>query len=171
MLTLRDKKKDVGSKDIEAIILAEKKVLETSGYIVSASQVEKEYIDKIKKAGNIFTRDVSKEEMAAIRQLHRTDNKTDRRVRRADASQEISQEKLTFQSGGLIQNISEIQNTNPSSDENKYEFLWEELASKDMKSLAPFTTGGLGHSKAQKANIVPLEDITRLTDKLSEQIS
>ena len=78
MLTLRDKKKDADGRDIEAIIPAEKKVLETSGYIVSASQAEKEYIDKIKKAGNIFTRDVSKEEMAAIRQLHRTDNKTDR---------------------------------------------------------------------------------------------
>ena len=78
---------------------------------------------------------------------------------------------MTFQSGGLIQNISEIQNTNPSTDEKKYEFLWEELASKHMKSLAPFTTGGLGHSKAQMANIVPLEDLTRLTDKLSEQIS
>ena len=53
----------------------------------------------------------------------------------------------------------------------RYEFLWEELASKHMKSLAPLTTGGLGHSKAQMANIVPLEDCTRLTDKLSEQIS
>ena len=78
--------------------------------------------------------------MAAIRQLHRTDKKTDKRVRRADASQEISQEKLIFQSVGFIQNISEIQNTNPSTDEKKYEFLWEELASKNMKSLAPFTT-------------------------------
>ena len=159
MLTLRDKKKDAGGRDFEAIVLAEKKVLETSGYIVSASQAEKEYINKIKKAENIFTRDVSKEEMAAIRQLHITDNKTDRRVRRADASQEISQKKLTFQSGGLIQNISESQNTNPSTDEKKYEFLWEELASKHMKSLAPFTTGGLGHSKAQMANIVPLDDL------------
>ena len=78
---------------------------------------------------------------------------------------------MTFQSGGLIQNISESQDTNPSTDEKKYEFLWEELASKHMKSLAPFTIGGLGHSKAQMANIVPLEDLTRLTDKLSEQIS
>ena len=112
-----------------------------------------------------------KKKMAAIRQLHRTDNKTDRRVRRADASRETSQEKLIFQSGGLIQNVSEIQNTNPSTDEKGYEFLWEELASKHMRSLAPFTTGGLGHSEAQMANIVPLEDLTRLTDKLSEQIS
>ena len=40
-----------------------------------------------------------------------------------------------------------------------------------MKSLAPLTTGGLGHSKAQMENIVPLEDCTRLTDKLSEEIS
>ena len=61
MLTLRDKKKDADGRDIEAIIPTEKKVLETSGYIVSASHAEKEYIDKIKKAGNIFTRDVSKE--------------------------------------------------------------------------------------------------------------
>ena len=171
MLTLRDKKKDADNRDIEVITPAEKKFLETSGYIVSASQAEKEYIDKIKKAGNIFTRDVSKEEMATIKQLHRTDKKTDKRVRRADASQAISKEKLIFQSGGFIQNISEIRNTNPSTDEKKYEFLWEELTSKNMRSLAPFTTGGLGHSEAQMANIVPLEDCTRLTDKLSEEIS
>ena len=154
MLTLRDKRKDADGKNIEAVISTEKKILETSGYIVLASQAEKDDIGKIKKAGNIFTKDVSKEQMAAIRQLHRTDNKTDRRVRRADASREISQEKLIFLSGGLIQNVSEIQNTNPSTDEKRYEFLWEELASKHMRSLAPFSTRGLGHSKAQMANIV-----------------
>ena len=109
--------------------------------------------------------------MAEIKQLHRVDKKTDRRERRADASQEISQEKLKFQSGGFIQNISEIRTSNPSSDEKKYKFFWEELTSKNMKSLAPFITGGLGHSEAQMANIVPLEDRTRLTDKLSEEIS
>ena len=119
MLTLRNKKKDA-DKDIEAIAHAEKK---TSGYIVLASQAEKEYISKIKKAGNIFTRDVSEEEMAARRQLHRIDNKTDRGIRREDAPREISKEKLIFQSGGLIQNVSEIQNTNPSTDEKRYEFL------------------------------------------------
>ena len=171
MLTLRNKKKNADSKDIEAIIPAEKRILETSEYIVSASQAEKQYISKIKKAGNIFTRDVAKEEMAARRQLHRTDNKTDRRIRREDAPREISQEKLIFQSGGLIQNVSEIQNTNPSTDEKRYEFLWEELAYKHMKILASLTTGGFGHSKAQMANIVSLEDCTRLTDKISEQIS
>ena len=148
MLTLRNKRKDADSKDIEAIIPAEKKISETSGYIVLASQAEKEYIEKIKKAGNIFTKDISEGKMVAIRQLHKTDYKTDRRARRADASREISQEKLIFQSGGLIQNVSEIQNTNPSNDEKRYEFLWDELASKHMKSLAPLTTGGLGHSKA-----------------------
>ena len=171
MLTLRNKKKDADGKEIEAIAPAEKKNSETSGYIVLASQAEKEYISKIKKAGNIFTRDVSEEEMAARRQLHRTDDKTDRGIRRADASQGISKEKLIFHSGGLIQNVNEIQNTNPSTDEKRYEFLWEELVSKHMKSLAPLTTGGLGHSKAQMANVVPLEDCTRLTDKLSEEIS
>ena len=46
--------------------------------------------------------------MAAMRQIHRTDKKTDKGVVRADASQEISQDKLIFQSGGFIQNISEI---------------------------------------------------------------
>ena len=40
-----------------------------------------------------------------------------------------------------------------------------------MKSLALLTTGGLGHSMAQMANVVPLEDCTRLTDKFSEEIS
>ena len=127
-------------KILKPLFLLKRKFLETSGYIVLASQDEKEYIEKIKKAGNIFTKDVSEEKMAAIRQLHRTDNKTDRRARRADASREISQEKLIFQSGGLIQNISEIQNKNSSTDEKRYEFLWEELASKHMKSLAPLTT-------------------------------
>ena len=41
MLTLRNKKKDADGKEIEAIAPAEKKVLETSGYIVLASQAEK----------------------------------------------------------------------------------------------------------------------------------
>ena len=41
MLTLRNKKKDTDSKEIEAIIPVEKKVLETSGYTVLASQAEK----------------------------------------------------------------------------------------------------------------------------------
>ena len=120
MLTLRNKKKDADDKEIEAIAPAEKKNFETSGYIVLASQAEKEYISKIKKAGNIFTRDVSEEEMVARRQLHRTDDKTDRGIRRADASQGISKEKLIFHSGGLIQNVNEIQNTNPFTDEKRY---------------------------------------------------
>ena len=30
----------------------------------------------------------------------------------------------------------------------KYEFLWEELYSKNMRSLASFTREGLGHSEA-----------------------
>ena len=98
MLTLRNKKKDVDGKNIEAIAPAEKKISETSGYIVLASQAEKEYISKIKKAGNIFTRDVSEEEMATRRQLHKTDDKTDRGIRRAEASQGISKEKLIFHS-------------------------------------------------------------------------
>ena len=84
MLTLRNKRKDVDSKDIEAIIPVEKKISETSGYIVLVSQAEKEYIERIKKAGNIFTKDVSEEKMVAIRQLYRIDNKTDRGARRAD---------------------------------------------------------------------------------------
>ena len=86
MLTLRDKKKDADSRGINVITPAKKKFLETSGYIALASKVEKEYIDRIKKAGNIFTRDVSKEEMAEIKQLHRIDQKTDKRRKRADAS-------------------------------------------------------------------------------------
>ena len=71
MLTLRDEKKDADNRDIEVITPTKKKFLETSGYIVSTSQAEKEYIDRIKNAGNIFTRDVSKEEMAAVKQLRR----------------------------------------------------------------------------------------------------
>ena len=59
-----------------------------------------------------------------------------------------------------------FETTNPSTDEKKYKFLWEELASKNMKSLAPFTTGGLGHSEARMYLWK-----TRLTDKLSEEIS
>ena len=83
--------------------------------------------------------------MAARRQLHKIDAKTDRGIQRADESQGISKEKLIFHSGGLIQNVNEIQNTNPSTDKKRYEFLWEELFSKHMNSLAPLTTGGLGH--------------------------
>ena len=41
MLTLRNKRKDADSKDIEVIIPAKKKISETSGYIVLASQAEK----------------------------------------------------------------------------------------------------------------------------------
>ena len=50
MLTLRNKKKDVDGKEIEAIAPAEKKISETSGYIVLASQAEKEYISKNKES-------------------------------------------------------------------------------------------------------------------------
>ena len=40
-----------------------------------------------------------------------------------------------------------------------------------MKCLEPRTSGGLGYSKAKFAEIAPLEDCTRLTDKISEEIS
>ena len=45
------------------------------------------------------------------------------------------------------------------------------MASKNMRSLAPLTTGGLGHSEAKMADTIPLEDCARLTDKLSEEVS
>ena len=145
-----------------------------SGYIIQASQAEKEYFDKIKRAGNIFKKAVSKGEMAAIKQLHRLDKGSDRKGREADESQEISKKKLVFQSGGIVQSLSEIQTTNeidPVTGEKKYKFFWEEMASKNMRSLAPLTTGGLGHSEAKMADTIPLEDCARLTDKLSEEVS
>ena len=39
-----------------------------------------------------------------------------------------------------------------------------------MRSLAPLTTGGLGHSEAKMADTIPLEHCVRLTNKLSEEI-
>ena len=169
-LTLRESKKNSDNRNIEVITPVEEQISEASGYGVFVSQAKKEYFDKIKNAGKIFMKAVSKEAMDAIKQLHRIDKKTDRKVRRADVSQKISQEKLIFRSGGFIQNLSEIRTTDPSTDEKMYKFFWEELASKNMKSLAPLTTGGLEHSEAQMANIVSLEDCTRLTDKLSEEV-
>ena len=45
------------------------------------------------------------------------------------------------------------------------------MTSKNMRSLAPLTTGGLGHLEAKMANTLPLEDCARLIDKLSEEVS
>ena len=45
------------------------------------------------------------------------------------------------------------------------------MVSKNMKSLAPLTTGGLGHSEEKMADTIPLEDRARLTDKLNEEVS
>ena len=105
---MRNRKKNTESKIIEVITPVEKKNSEASGYVVHASQTEKEYFDKIKRAGNIFMKDVSKGEMVAIKQLHRLDKRTDRKGRKADEFQEISKEKLVFQSGGFVQSLSEI---------------------------------------------------------------
>ena len=149
---MRNRKKNNERKIIEVITPVEKKNSEASGYVVHASQTEKEYFDKIKRVGNIFIKDVSKGEMAAIKQLLRLDKRTDRIGRKVDEFQEISKEKLVFQSGGFVQNLSEIRTTDeidPTTGEKKYKFSWEELASKNMRSLAPLTTGGLGHSRGR----------------------
>ena len=66
-LILRDRKKNTESKVIEVITPVKKKNSEASEYVVHASQTEKEYFDKIKRAGNIFMKDVSKGEMVAIK--------------------------------------------------------------------------------------------------------
>ena len=42
------------------------------------------------------------------------------------------------------------------------------MATKNMRSLAPLTIGGIGHSEAKMADTVPLEDSARLTENLSE---
>ena len=71
---------------------------------------------------------VSKGEMAAIKQLHRLDKRSDRKGRKADKFQEISKEKLVFQSGGIVQNLSETRSTeeiDPTTGEKKYKFFWE----------------------------------------------
>ena len=101
-LTLRNRKKNTESKIVEVMTLVEKKKSEESGYVVHASQIEKEYFDKIKRAVNIFMKDVSKGEMAAIKQLHKLDKRSNRKGRKADKFKEISKEKLVFQSGGFV---------------------------------------------------------------------
>ena len=110
-------------------------------------------------------------EMATIKQLHRLDKGYDKKGREADESQEISQKKFIFQSGGIIQSLSELQTIDEIDSltvEKKYKFFWEEMDSKNMRSLAPLTIGGLGHSEAKMADTIPLEDCARLTDKISE---
>ena len=173
-LTLRKKKKKDESKVVKVINPVERKNSKASGYIIQASQAEKEYFDKIKRAGNIFKKVVSKREMAEIRQLHRLDKGSDRKGREVDESQEISKKKLVFQSGGIVQSLSEIQNINeidPETGVKKYKFFWEEMASKNMRSLVPLTRGGLGHSEEKMADTIPLEECARITDKLSEEVS
>ena len=54
-LTLRKKKKKAQSKVFEVINSVERKNTKASGYIVQASQVDKEYFDKIKRLG-IYSR-------------------------------------------------------------------------------------------------------------------
>ena len=93
---MREYKKNADCRNIEVIIPVDKQISKAYGYVVFASQVDKEYFDKIKNVGNIFMKDVSKKAMVTIKQLHKIDKKTDEKVRRADASQEISQEKLIF---------------------------------------------------------------------------
>ena len=67
-LTLRKKKKKKAeSKTVDVINPVERENSKASGYIIQASQAEKEYFDKIKRAGNIFKKPVSKREMAATK--------------------------------------------------------------------------------------------------------
>ena len=66
-LTLRKKKKNTESTIVDVTNPVERKNSKASGYIIQASQAEKEYFDKIKRAGNIFKKDVSKEEMATTK--------------------------------------------------------------------------------------------------------
>ena len=71
--------------------------------------------------------------MAAIKQLHRLDKGSYRKGMEVDESQEISKKKLVFESGGIVQILSEIQTTNEiglETCEKKYKFFWEEMASK-----------------------------------------
>ena len=85
----------------------------------------------------------------------------------------MSKEKLVFKSGGIVQSLSEIQAINeigPETGEKRYKFSWEEMATKDMRSLAPLTTGGLGHSETKMADTVPLEDSAKLTENINEEI-
>ena len=70
-LTLRKKKENTESKTVDVSNPVERKNSKASGYIIQASQVEKEYFDKIKRDGNIFKKTVSKRGMATTKQLHR----------------------------------------------------------------------------------------------------
>ena len=80
-LTLRKKKKNAEVKIVDVINLVERKNSKASGYIIQASQAEKEYFDKINRAGNIFKKAVSKRGMAATKRLHRLDKGCERKGR------------------------------------------------------------------------------------------
>ena len=109
--------------------------------------------------------------MATTKQLRMLDKGIIRKGCEAYEAQEMCKEKLVFKSGEIIQSLSEIQAINeidPKTGDKKYKFSWEKMATKDMRSLAPLAIGGLGYSEAKMADIFPLEDSGRLTEKLSE---
>ena len=66
-MTLRKKKKNAESKTVDVRNIVERKNSKASGYIIQASQAEKEYFDKIKRAGNILNKAMSKKEMTATK--------------------------------------------------------------------------------------------------------
>ena len=82
---------------------------------------------------------------------------------KVDKTSNIRKGNIMFKSGGISKSLDDIYSQNR---EKGCEFSWEEMAIKKTKRLAPYTKGGLGHSKT-----VPLIDNARLTEKLSDEIS
>ena len=173
-LILEKKKEIFESKMIDDINPGKRQITIVSEYIFQAAKAEKEYFNRIKKAGNIFIKNVSKGGVTTMKHHQKSGKGFKRKCWVADTTWDMSKEKIVFKSGGIIQSLSEIQSLNkidPETGERKYKFSWEELATENIKSLAPLTIGGLGYSKAEMVDIVPLKDNARLTDKLSDKIS
>ena len=85
-----------------------------------------------------------------------------------DTTWDIKKGKILFKSGGVVQSLSEM---NLQRREKGCELTWEEFATKNIKSLAPLTKGGLGHSESEMEETVPLEDKARRNENLSDKIS
>ena len=167
-LVLRKKKTNSQSKIVVVTNPDKRQPTKESEYNFRASQAEKEYFNRLKRAGNIFKKDVSKGRMITTRDHQKSRRGFKSKGWIPDTVWDIKEGNILFKSGGVIQSLSDM---NPQRKEKGCELSWEELATKNIKSLAPFTKGGLGHSETELAETVPLKDTARLTEKLSDKIS
>ena len=83
-----------------------------------ASHDEKEYFNRIKRAGNIFKKSVSKGGVITTREYQKLGKGFKSKGWKADTAWDIKKEKIMFKSGGVIQSLGNI---NPQSREKKCE--------------------------------------------------